>query len=161
MPSQSIRYAVCALICAAPLTSRATETVAKPCRATLDYHFDGQISRSVLENYLARSATVASLLHLAADDDLRMLQNTGVKFAGRVIWMWGNEARIDTLVEKGKPFVKRIHEVDPIYTGKLLYAIYEEIKIGFFKPGEKILAIHTGGLQGINGFNDRFGNIIV
>ncbi len=79
----------------------------------VDYHFDGKISRPVLENYLARSATVASLLHLASDDDLRMMQNTGVKFAGRVIWMWGNESRIDELVAKGAPFVKRLHEMDP------------------------------------------------
>ena len=52
-----------------------------------NYLFKENISRSVLENYLARSATVASLLHLALDDDLRMIQNTGVKFAGRVIWI--------------------------------------------------------------------------
>ena len=58
-------------------------------------------------------ATVASLLHLASDDDLRMMRNTGVKFAGRVIWMWGHESRIDALVKKGEPFVKRIHEMDP------------------------------------------------
>ena len=79
----------------------------------IDYHFDGKISRPVLENYLARSATVASLLHLASNDDLRMMKNTGVKFAGRVIWMWGNESRIDELVAKGTPFVKRLHEMDP------------------------------------------------
>ena len=78
-----------------------------------DYQFDGKISRPVLENYLARSATVASLLHIASDDDLRMMKNTGVKFAGRVIWMWGNESRIDKLVAKGAPFVKRLHEMDP------------------------------------------------
>ena len=111
--TQSIRCAVWALLCIAPLTSRATEAVAKPNRTKLDYRFDGQISRPVLENYLARSATVASLLHLTADDDLRMMQNTGVKFAGRVIWMWGSESRIDALVAKGEPFVKRIHKVDP------------------------------------------------
>ncbi len=79
----------------------------------VDYHFDRKISRPVLENYLARSATVASLLHLASEDDLRMMKNTGVKFAGRVIWMWGNESRIDDLVAKGAPFVKRLHEMDP------------------------------------------------
>jgi hypothetical protein len=62
---------------------------------------------------MARSATVASLLHLTSDDDLRMMQNTGVKFAGRVIWMWGSESRIDALAKKGEPFVKRIHEMDP------------------------------------------------
>jgi hypothetical protein len=79
----------------------------------LNYFFKGKISRTVLENYLARSATVASLLHLTLDDDLRMMQNTGVKFAGRVIWMWGGESKIDALIDKGIPFVKRIHAMDP------------------------------------------------
>ncbi|HIA17732.1 MAG TPA: hypothetical protein EYN72_13270 [Dehalococcoidia bacterium] len=78
-----------------------------------NYHFKGRISRSVLESYLARSATVASLLHLTLDDDLRMMQNTGVKFAGRVIWMWGGESKIEALIEKGTAFVKRIHKMDP------------------------------------------------
>ncbi|MED5585722.1 MAG: hypothetical protein VYB61_05150 [Verrucomicrobiota bacterium] len=78
-----------------------------------DYHFKGSISRSVLENYLARSATFGSLLHLTQGDDLRMIRETGVKFAGRAIWMWGNESRIDSLVEKGEPFARRIHKLDP------------------------------------------------
>ncbi len=78
-----------------------------------NYFFKGKISRTVLENYLARSATVASLLHLTLDDDLRMMQNTGVKFAGRVIWTWGGESKIDALIDKGIPFVKRIHAMDP------------------------------------------------
>ena len=41
------------------------------------------------------------------------MQNTGVKFAGRVIWMWGGESKIDALIDKGIPFVKRIHAMDP------------------------------------------------
>ena len=113
MLTSSILCAAWALICLVPLTAHASETGAKPHRTELDYRFDGHISRLVLENYLARSATVASLLHLASDDDLRMMQNTGVKFAGRVIWMWGSESRIDALVKTGEPFVKRIHEMDP------------------------------------------------
>jgi len=52
-------------------------------------------------------------------------------------------------------------QLDPIYTGKLLYGIYEKIKDGFFKSNETVLAIHSGGIQGIKGFNDRFGNIIL
>lgn len=57
---------------------------------------------------------------------------------------------------------KKIHNIqlDPIYTGKLLFGIYDQINNGFFKAGEKILAIHTGGLQGIRGFNERFGDLI-
>jgi len=78
-----------------------------------DYRFDGKISRPVLENYLARSSTFGSLLHLTLDDDLRMIKNTGVKFAGRAVWMWGGESKIDELVKKGEPFVKKIHAIDP------------------------------------------------
>lgn len=78
-----------------------------------NYLFKEKISRTILENYLARSATVASLLHLTLDDDLRMMQNTGVKFAGRVIWMWGGESKINDLIHKGTPFVRRIHQMDP------------------------------------------------
>ncbi|MFC0602951.1 1-aminocyclopropane-1-carboxylate deaminase/D-cysteine desulfhydrase [Winogradskyella pulchriflava] len=43
--------------------------------------------------------------------------------------------------------------LDPIYTGKMLYGIFDLIEKGFFPENSKILAIHTGGLQGIEGMN--------
>ncbi|MDO5615846.1 MAG: pyridoxal-phosphate dependent enzyme [Cruoricaptor ignavus] len=43
--------------------------------------------------------------------------------------------------------------LDPIYTGKMMMALLEMIEDGFFPKGSKILAFHTGGLQGINGVN--------
>jgi 1-aminocyclopropane-1-carboxylate deaminase/D-cysteine desulfhydrase-like pyridoxal-dependent ACC family enzyme len=43
--------------------------------------------------------------------------------------------------------------LDPIYTGKMMYGIVDIIKNNFFKKGINILAIHTGGLQGIYGMN--------
>ena len=49
--------------------------------------------------------------------------------------------------------------LDPVYTGKM-YGIFDMIKKQKFKEGSRIIAIHTGGLQGIKGFNERFGNII-
>ncbi|MCC9041749.1 pyridoxal-phosphate dependent enzyme [Myroides sp. M-43] len=39
---------------------------------------------------------------------------------------------------------------DPIYNGKMMYGLIEEIKKGRFIEGSKILVIHTGGLQGWN-----------
>ena len=51
-------------------------------------------------------------------------------------------------------------QLDPVYTGKLVYGIIDKIKNGFFNTGSRILAIHTGGIQGINGFNQRFGPLI-
>ncbi|WP_297796968.1 1-aminocyclopropane-1-carboxylate deaminase/D-cysteine desulfhydrase [uncultured Eudoraea sp.] len=43
--------------------------------------------------------------------------------------------------------------LDPVYTGKMMYGILDLIAKDFFKPKTKILAIHTGGLQGIAGMN--------
>ncbi|AXO80244.1 1-aminocyclopropane-1-carboxylate deaminase/D-cysteine desulfhydrase [Olleya aquimaris] len=45
--------------------------------------------------------------------------------------------------------------LDPVYTGKMLFGIFELIQNGFFKDNAKILAIHTGGIQGIEGMNKR------
>jgi 1-aminocyclopropane-1-carboxylate deaminase len=43
--------------------------------------------------------------------------------------------------------------LDPIYTGKLFYGIFDLLKKGYFKEDSTIVALHTGGLQGIEGFN--------
>ncbi|WP_299711950.1 1-aminocyclopropane-1-carboxylate deaminase/D-cysteine desulfhydrase [uncultured Tenacibaculum sp.] len=45
--------------------------------------------------------------------------------------------------------------LDPIYTGKMLFGIVDLINKGKFKKGSKILAIHTGGIQGIDGINKK------
>ena len=45
--------------------------------------------------------------------------------------------------------------LDPVYTGKMLYGIIDLIKKDYFPKGSKILAIHTGGLQGKEGMNLR------
>ena len=44
--------------------------------------------------------------------------------------------------------------LDPIYTGKMMFGIDDLIKKNYFPDGSKILAIHTGGLQGIDGMNE-------
>ncbi len=51
-------------------------------------------------------------------------------------------------------------QLDPIYTGKMLFGIFDLIEKDYFPKGSTIVAIHTGGLQGIQGFNNRFGNIL-
>jgi 1-aminocyclopropane-1-carboxylate deaminase len=45
--------------------------------------------------------------------------------------------------------------LDPIYTSKMIFGILDLIEKGWFKEGAKILAIHTGGIQGIEGFNQK------
>jgi len=46
--------------------------------------------------------------------------------------------------------------LDPIYTGKMVYGLMDQIERGAFARDSRIVAIHTGGLQGIAGFNQRF-----
>ncbi len=43
--------------------------------------------------------------------------------------------------------------LDPIYTGKMIFGVLDLVKKSYFRPGTKILAIHSGGLQGIAGMN--------
>lgn len=45
--------------------------------------------------------------------------------------------------------------LDPIYTGKMMFGIMDLVKKKYFKNNSSILAIHTGGLQGIEGMNER------
>ena len=46
--------------------------------------------------------------------------------------------------------------IEPIYTGKMMYALYDLIGKGHFKTGSKILAIHSGGIWGLLGMKDKF-----
>ncbi|MDQ7091251.1 MAG: pyridoxal-phosphate dependent enzyme [Methylococcales bacterium] len=39
-------------------------------------------------------------------------------------------------------------EIEPIYSGKMLFALYDLIGQGYFNAGSSIIAMHTGGLQG-------------
>lgn len=45
--------------------------------------------------------------------------------------------------------------LDPIYTGKMMFGIYDLIQKGRFEKGTTLLAIHTGGLQGWEGMRNR------
>jgi 1-aminocyclopropane-1-carboxylate deaminase len=46
--------------------------------------------------------------------------------------------------------------IEPIYTGKMMYALYDLIVKGHFKTGSRILAIHSGGIWGLLGMKEKF-----
>ena len=70
---------------------------------------------------------------------------------------FGGFAKIDKKLVDFINMVNALHNLplDPIYTGKMLYGIIDLIKKDYFPKGSKILAIHTGGLQGKAGMNIR------
>jgi len=70
---------------------------------------------------------------------------------------FGGYARMDSVL---LDFVNRFTSltkipIEPIYTGKMLFGIYDLAAKGFFKEGSQIVAIHTGGLQGLKGLSDK------
>lgn len=46
--------------------------------------------------------------------------------------------------------------IEPVYTGKMMYALYDLIEKNHFKPSSKILTIHSGGIWGLLGMKDKF-----
>ncbi|PAM95674.1 1-aminocyclopropane-1-carboxylate deaminase [Flavobacterium sp. IR1] len=50
-------------------------------------------------------------------------------------------------------FDKNKVPLDPIYTGKMVFGVIDLIHKNYFPANSKILLIHTGGLQGIDGMN--------
>ena len=89
------------------------------------------------------------------------LQEDISKFAEQPNWKlitdyhFGGYAKInDQLVTFINEF-KAVHNVplDPVYVGKMLFGIMDLIEKKYFSEGSKILVIHTGGLQGIEGMN--------
>jgi len=57
-------------------------------------------------------------------------------------------------------FVRNFHsnhqiKWDIIYNGKMAFGVYELIKAGFFPKNSRILLVHTGGIQGLAGIEQR------
>ncbi len=40
-------------------------------------------------------------------------------------------------------------QLEQVYTAKMFYGLFDLIQKGYFKPGTTIVAVHTGGLQGL------------
>lgn len=68
---------------------------------------------------------------------------------------FGGYAKVsDELIDFINNFKRQYNvTLDPIYTGKMIFGLLEMIHSNRFESGQKILAVHTGGLQGINGIN--------
>lgn len=57
-------------------------------------------------------------------------------------------------------FFYKTHSIplDPIYTGKMVFGVLDLIKNNYFPENSKILMIHTGGIQGVQGMNLKLNN---
>ncbi|MDF2191767.1 pyridoxal-phosphate dependent enzyme [Paraflavitalea sp. CAU 1676] len=96
-----------------------------------------------------------SSLKLANHDDnslLSMIGQHSTSSSWQLIYDYhfgGYARKNDTLLA----FMNQLYQAtglptDFVYTGKLMYGLYDLIQQGYFQPGSEILAIHSGGLQG-------------
>lgn len=63
------------------------------------------------------------------------------------------------IIDENVRFINEFYQkfgvvLEPVYTGKMLRKIFELIEENYFPENSKILAFHTGGLQGIEGANE-------
>ena len=63
------------------------------------------------------------------------------------------------IIDENVRFINEFYQkfgivLEPVYTGKMLRKIFELIEENYFPEKSKILAFHTGGLQGIEGANE-------
>jgi 1-aminocyclopropane-1-carboxylate deaminase/D-cysteine desulfhydrase-like pyridoxal-dependent ACC family enzyme len=47
--------------------------------------------------------------------------------------------------------------LDGVYNGKMMFGLYEMLRQDYFPVGSVITAVHTGGVQGNLGLNERYG----
>jgi 1-aminocyclopropane-1-carboxylate deaminase len=91
--------------------------------------------------------------------DISFFEDTLESFAGKQVaqetaiigdYHFGGYAKVNqNLTRFTDDFLsKQKVQLDYIYTAKMMYGIYDLVRKGYFKPGTKILAVHTGGVQG-------------
>jgi 1-aminocyclopropane-1-carboxylate deaminase len=69
----------------------------------------------------------------------------------------GGFARVDPLL---LDFIEKTEQasgipLEPLYTGKALLALKQQVEAGKFARGSRLIFVHTGGLQGQRGFNSQ------
>lgn len=94
------------------------------------------------------------------------LQQDISKFVERANWKLISDYHFGGYAKTNEDLIRFINQfkkeqeipLDPIYTGKMMFGIFDLIKKDYFPIGSRILAVHTGGLQGIEGMNVKLGN---
>lgn len=85
------------------------------------------------------------------------------KYTSKTNWELNTEYHFGGYGKINIPLIEFINQfktkhqipLDPIYTGKMIFGIFDQVRKGNFKKNTRILAIHTGGLQGISGMNRK------
>lgn len=117
----------------------------------------GGTSAGILEKYGKNSKVmVFSSLKIKSEEVVNEIQKlTTLNIENLIVntdYTFGGYGRYD---EQLVNFILNFEEenqilLDPIYTGKMMFGIYDLMLKGYFKPNLNIAIIHSGGLQGRN-----------
>ena len=116
--------------------------------------------------------TISGIINASADDQKVLgfpalkgdfLTSEVEKFSKKNNWElitnyhFGGYAKVDAqLIDFINEFRKKYGvQLDPVYTGKMMFGIFDLMNNKAFKENTRILAVHTGGLQGIPGMNKQ------
>jgi len=104
-----------------------------------------------INNSLKENQRIIGISVLKGDGNLNALNNVNTNYH-----FGGYAKHTQELLEFKNKFEEETQiPVDYVYTAKLFYAAYDLIKTNQIS-GNKILIIHSGGLQGNRGYEDRY-----
>lgn len=74
---------------------------------------------------------------------------------------FGGYAKIKSSLIKFIYEFEKLNDIrlEPIYTGKMMFGIADLINKNFFRENSAIVAVHTGGLQGLDGIKERYSSL--
>ncbi len=144
------------------LAVRGTEEILRPEDMDFDYVCSAIGTGGTIAGIINSSATNQKILGFPALKE-DFLNHNIQQYTQKDNWSlvrdyhFGGFGKIDKKLVDFINMVKTLHHLplDPIYTGKMFYGIIDLIKKDYFPKGSKILAVHTGGLQGREGMNWR------
>lgn len=56
-------------------------------------------------------------------------------------------------------YAKTSIQLDPVYTAKMFFGLFDMVRNNYFERGSVIVAVHTGGLQGLEGMKSKIEHI--
>ncbi|MEH1940610.1 MAG: pyridoxal-phosphate dependent enzyme [Nostoc sp.] len=115
------------------------------------------IAFPVLKNGAFLAQEIESLLKNYLTSDLPTPSNSPASWELVCDYHFGGYAKVnDELILFGQQFTQE-HGIplDYVYTAKMFYGVMDLLQQGFFCKGDSLLLVHTGGLQGNVGMEER------
>ncbi|MEO9871653.1 1-aminocyclopropane-1-carboxylate deaminase/D-cysteine desulfhydrase [Ekhidna sp.] len=124
--------------------------------------FAGLLASSSSEKILGISSLKGSFMHKEIADLLKKNSIDRSNYQLSTDYHFGGYGKTTSeLIDFINWFKEKFNiPLDPIYTGKSFFGVWDMIKKGKFEKNLKIVLLHTGGLQSISGFNRKNENII-